>query len=238
MKLRELQEQARHLGGSLQHLTEIGVQKRGLFDQILRDVLELNPDILGTWCVWEPNAFDGLDSKFCSKEGHDASGRYIPFWCRTDGQIRVEPNTNYEHPRLGAYLEKPRISGNEVTMLDWEYHSVSEGKMLLTCHVVPIFRKGAFVAAVGIDALPQYVDGGDGRDDAVGSLSEREFDVLAWVAQAKSNPEIAMILGISLHTVKRHVESILRKLGVENRQAAALAYLERQSATSFGYQVA
>lgn len=239
MKLIELQNQARHLGGSLQHLTEMGIQKRGLVDQILRDVVELNSDILGTWCVWEPNAFDGQDRKFCSKEGHDASGRYIPFWRRMDSGIGVEPNTNYKHPKLGAYLEKPRISGNEVTMEDWEYHSVNGENMLLTCHVVPIFRKGVFVAAVGIDALPQYVDAvGVLSSDAFSKLSKRELDVLNWVAQAKSNGEIALILGISLHTVKRHMENILRKLGVENRQAAALSYLERQSAMNFGHKVA
>jgi DNA-binding CsgD family transcriptional regulator len=238
MKLKELQNQARHLGGSLQHLSEIGVHKRGLFDQILRDVVELNTDIFGTWCVWEPNAFDGKDQKFCLKEGHDASGRFIPFWRRRGSEITVEPNTNYDHPRLGGYLEKPRISGSELTMQDWEYHSVNGDKMLLTCHVVPLFRKGIFVAAVGIDALPEYVDGSNLVDDTLMALSKREMDVLNWVAQAKSNAEIALILGISLHTVKRHMENILRKLGVENRQAAALSYLERQSTMSYRHKVA
>lgn len=238
MKLVELQNQARHLGGSLQHLSEIGVNKRGLFDQILRDVVELNSDILGTWCVWEPNAFDGNDRKFCSKEGHDASGRFIPFWRRSGSEITVEPNTNYEHPKLGAYLEKPRLSGTELTMQDWEYHMVNGEKMLLTCHVVPIFRRGVFVAAVGIDALPEYVDAVERSGDVLSNLSKRELDVLNWVAQAKSNGEIALILGISLHTVKRHMENILRKLGVENRQAAALTYLERQSAMNFAHKVA
>ena len=51
-------------------------------------------------------------------------------------------------------------------------------------------------------------------------LSTREDEVLTWMTAGKTNAEIAAILGISLHTVKRHVEKVLQKLGVPNRQAA------------------
>jgi DNA-binding CsgD family transcriptional regulator len=54
-------------------------------------------------------------------------------------------------------------------------------------------------------------------------LSAREHEVLEWMTQGKTNAEIATILGISLHTVKRHVEKILQKLNVPNRSAAALS---------------
>jgi DNA-binding CsgD family transcriptional regulator len=54
-------------------------------------------------------------------------------------------------------------------------------------------------------------------------LSAREHEVLEWMTHGKTNAEIATILGISLHTVKRHVEKILQKLGVPNRGAAALS---------------
>jgi DNA-binding CsgD family transcriptional regulator len=51
-------------------------------------------------------------------------------------------------------------------------------------------------------------------------LSRRETEILTWVAQGKSNPEIAAILGISVRTVHKHVERMYVKLGVENRHAA------------------
>jgi DNA-binding CsgD family transcriptional regulator len=51
-------------------------------------------------------------------------------------------------------------------------------------------------------------------------LSQRETEILVWVAQGKSNPEIAVILGISVRTVHKHLERIYVKLGVENRHAA------------------
>jgi DNA-binding CsgD family transcriptional regulator len=51
-------------------------------------------------------------------------------------------------------------------------------------------------------------------------LTERECEVLAWIAEGKTNAEIAAILGLSPLTVKRHVEDILAKLKAPNRSAA------------------
>jgi len=53
-------------------------------------------------------------------------------------------------------------------------------------------------------------------------LTDREQEVLQWVKKGKTNWEIAQILGISLYTVKNHVQSILRKLNVQNRSHAAI----------------
>ena len=52
-------------------------------------------------------------------------------------------------------------------------------------------------------------------------VSEREGEVLAWLARGKSNKDIAAILELSPRTVTKHIEQIFQKLGVENRTAAA-----------------
>ena len=57
-------------------------------------------------------------------------------------------------------------------------------------------------------------------------LSKREIDVLRWVVEGKTNQEIALILGLSLSTVKTHMSSILRRLGVETRTAAVSLAME------------
>jgi DNA-binding NarL/FixJ family response regulator len=57
-------------------------------------------------------------------------------------------------------------------------------------------------------------------------LTPRVAEVLLWVAQGKTNPEIAMILGISEQTVKKHMMEVLATLGVETRTAATLRALE------------
>jgi DNA-binding CsgD family transcriptional regulator len=53
-------------------------------------------------------------------------------------------------------------------------------------------------------------------------LTRRETEVLNWVTQGKTNPEIAIILNISVKTVGHHIEHIMSKLGVERRGGAAL----------------
>src|SRR5258708_3009991 len=53
-------------------------------------------------------------------------------------------------------------------------------------------------------------------------LSEREAEVLYWVAAGKSSPVISLILGIGHDTVRAHLKRIFTKLGVENRLSAAL----------------
>lgn len=58
-------------------------------------------------------------------------------------------------------------------------------------------------------------------------LTQREAEVLFWVAQGKINRDIADILGASPATVKKHLERIHAKLGVETRTAAAALALGR-----------
>lgn len=62
-----------------------------------------------------------------------------------------------------------------------------------------------------------------GRKGQWGDLSARELEVLTLIGRGRANDEIAKALFISPHTVKNHVSSIYRKLGVRDRTHAALA---------------
>ena len=57
-------------------------------------------------------------------------------------------------------------------------------------------------------------------------LTPRAAETLLWVSQGKTNPDIAMILAITESTVKKHVQEIFEKLGVETRGAATVRALE------------
>ncbi|OWQ44109.1 DNA-binding response regulator [Roseateles noduli] len=59
------------------------------------------------------------------------------------------------------------------------------------------------------------------------SLTAREAEVLYWVVKGKINRDIGEILGASPATVKKHLERIHAKLGVETRTAAASMALTR-----------
>jgi two-component system nitrate/nitrite response regulator NarL len=63
-------------------------------------------------------------------------------------------------------------------------------------------------------------------------LTPRETEILALLAEGQSNKVIARNLGISDGTVKLHVKSILRKLGVHSRVEAAVIAVEHGMRTS------
>jgi DNA-binding CsgD family transcriptional regulator len=310
---------ARLLADTLAMLKRLGVTDRRVFDGILRTTLESHPRYLGVWSVWEPNALDGRDGDFVNREGHDDTGRYIPFWNRGCGSITVEPNVFYETPGVGEFYLRPRREGRETVIDPYDY-PVAGSRRFITTQVAPVFFEGGCVGAAGIDIAVEeipsvshdraddnpvetllrrgfvFLDGDevaycsarsrrllgrflgsspDGQlpatlrrlleavDDspalpslsfrhegseltvrpfahastgrglvlaeralpagAATPLSAREREVLEWMTHGKTNAEIATILGISLHTVKRHVEKILQKLGVSNRSAAVLS---------------
>lgn len=56
-------------------------------------------------------------------------------------------------------------------------------------------------------------------------LTQREAEVLSWIARGKSNRDIAAILALSPRTVDKHLEVVFTKLQVENRTAAAALIL-------------
>ena len=57
-------------------------------------------------------------------------------------------------------------------------------------------------------------------------LTPRAAETLLWLAQGKTNSNIAAILGITESTVKKHAQEIFEKLGVETRGAATVRALE------------
>jgi DNA-binding CsgD family transcriptional regulator len=63
-------------------------------------------------------------------------------------------------------------------------------------------------------------------------LTHRELEVLSWVAQGKENWAIGKILNLSPATVRKHLQHVYSKLGVENRTAAARCLQENSQSSS------
>lgn len=62
--------------------------------------------------------------------------------------------------------------------------------------------------------------------DGFRSLTLRQREVVRWLAEGKSNSEIATILGISARTVAKHLENIFNQLGAGSRLAVARGWIE------------
>src|SRR6201984_2712377 len=83
-------------------------------------------------------------------------------------------------------------------------------------------------------AVPEFTPNGHSArplEKALG-LTPRVAETLLWLAEGKTNGEIATILSNSESTVKKHVLEIFDKLGVETRTAASLRALEVLSSSS------
>jgi DNA-binding NarL/FixJ family response regulator len=72
-----------------------------------------------------------------------------------------------------------------------------------------------------------FFHGGETRDPEVETLSPREHDVLAHLAQGKMYKEIADLMSISINTVRAHVSGIYGKLHVQSRMGAVNKFLGR-----------
>src|SRR5262249_41715504 len=145
---------------------------------------------------------------------------------------------------LGSYFgwpRPPRHSRRLPTALgDWVRHqtaAVAAGRPPLPAPFVAIGERARLVIRLVTDgALTVLLFeelGGAVRTEALRclGLTAREAEVLRWVAQGKTNPEIAIILGRCSRTIQHQLEHVFQKLGVETRTAAATIALQTHGLT-------
>jgi methyl-accepting chemotaxis protein/methyl-accepting chemotaxis protein-1 (serine sensor receptor) len=127
-----------------------GTPDRAAVNGLLKNLLEANPDILATWTAWEPNAFDGKDQEFAGKEGHDASGRFVPYWFRAGSDIQLTPLMDYDKPGPGDYYQKPLTEKRPVVIEPYVY-PVDGKDVLMTSITKPILKDGQAIGVAGLD---------------------------------------------------------------------------------------
>ncbi|ACE60711.1 MULTISPECIES: response regulator [Actinobacillus] len=97
-----------------------------------------------------------------------------------------------------------------------------------TAELVENIRKAAQGETVLSESVKQHLLERRPENDPLSVLTDRERDVLQWIATGMSNKQIASQLFISEETVKVHIRNLLRKLNVHSRVAATVLYLEQQ----------
>ncbi|SEI91210.1 methyl-accepting chemotaxis protein [Allopseudospirillum japonicum] len=128
-------------------------ERRQVFDQFLKQHLQDHPHLIGSWSLWEPNAFDQRDDQLKNTSATDASGRYIPYWFRDgQGQIQVEALINYTQPGDGDYYQLAKQRQRPV-ILDPYFYPIAGEDRLITSLVLPIIENGRFLGVVGVDML-------------------------------------------------------------------------------------
>ena len=103
----------------------------------------------------------------------------------------------------------------------------AKGYLLKDCSTADLLAGIRKISAGGTHVSERAASRLAERAMAGGPLSPREIEVLKWIAEGKSNKEIATLLFISEGTVKTHVLSIHEKLGVGDRTEAVVTAIKR-----------
>jgi DNA-binding CsgD family transcriptional regulator len=97
-----------------------------------------------------------------------------------------------------------------------------EGRQLLVRLIIDPIRE-YYLLLLEEQELPSFSIAGL---ESLG-LTKREAEVLFWIAKDKSNAGIARVLGCCEGTVRKHLEHLYKKLGVQTRTGAVMVSLER-----------
>lgn len=124
------------------------IHRREYINKILRETLERNDTFIDTWTCWEPDTLDGMDAEYADTENHDSSGRFVPYWTKTNGKISCTALTDY----IGSSWYEYPLKNNKGFLVDPLEYNV-DGKMMLVAGVAfPVHNKaGKVVGVVGID---------------------------------------------------------------------------------------
>ena len=123
---------------------------RNEVNNMLHAILVTHPTLLGTYVAYEPNAFDGNDELYINSFGHDTTGRFIPYWNKMDGTIKLDPLLYYD---TSDYYQLPKRTEDDVLTEPYYYEGV-----FMVSYVSPIMKDGNFIGIGGVDVSLYYLD--------------------------------------------------------------------------------
>jgi small-conductance mechanosensitive channel len=130
-----------------------------------------------------------------------------------------------EHVKVGQLVKLESGESGTVTQISWTRTTIRTNENNLV--IIPNFKLMTTIIKVNNGQTLMAFENAPGAaivnfKSTLDILSNREREVLSLIGQGATNREIAQKLIISEHTVKSHIQSILNKLDVHNRQQAAV----------------
>ena len=166
--------------------------------ECLHILSEFNPDILIlNVCMSDQSGFDIL-SKLNQNEN-----RAVKVLILTDNDDIQYLFKSFEIGIDGYMLKRAKVDE-----LKKAIYSIKEGNTYIQSDLVPILNAKEKNSNTDLDKINQ--------------LTKRELDVLKNLTVGMYNKEIALKLNISERTVKNHISSIFKKIGVSDRTQAAV----------------
>jgi DNA-binding response OmpR family regulator len=160
----------------------------------------------------------------------DAAGRHLVAFGAEGAVLWSTPQANKLLDRSGMGAERQADMSGGFARWRQDNRDVSGTGFDLELKGAPRLQF-AFLGVVGGDEYLFRLTGAqeEGQEDNLRQhfgLTQRESEVLLWIARGKSNRDIGDILGLSPRTVNKHLEQVYAKLGVENRASAAIKAIQ------------
>jgi len=134
---------------------------------LIKENVEKNPKILGTYIGWEKNALDHNDAAYVGSSvvGIDpANGRFLPWWFRnTDGSLGVDKLADVDDQKTlstGVRASEYYLCSKETKkpcVIDPAPYKVGDKIVMLASFIEPIMVNGAFQGIVGADLSVNFI---------------------------------------------------------------------------------
>ncbi|NTZ95198.1 methyl-accepting chemotaxis protein [Pseudomonas koreensis] len=134
---------------------------------LIKENVEQNPKILGTYIGWEKNALDHNDAAYVGSAviGIDpANGRFLPWWFRnTDGSLGVDKLADVDDQKTlstGVRASEYYLCSKETKkpcVIDPAPYKVGDKVVMLASFIEPIMLNGTFQGIVGADLSVNFI---------------------------------------------------------------------------------
>jgi methyl-accepting chemotaxis protein len=120
-------------------------QRRDWINLMLKQELITDTVLLSMYANWSPDGLDGMDAEYANTPGTDETGRFIPAWSMSDGDLRVDPIIGFTWEML---TQMPGF-GVELILDPMVYPGLDETTFLIANMSIPVKDAGVVVGYVG-----------------------------------------------------------------------------------------
>jgi len=122
--------------------------RRPFINRALAGIVAGNPDILGVWTMWELDALEGNDALRVGTAGANAAGRFVPYWYRASGDVRMRILDEFSLPGLHYPAARMSVPG---AIRDPSFVNVAGERLLVATITATIHSGPRVVGVVGVD---------------------------------------------------------------------------------------
>lgn len=140
------------ISNTFEGMKQSGNIDRATMNEIMKNTINKNINLVGVWTSWEQNALDGKDSEYANTNAHDHTGRFNPYWNRGSGTVVLEHGADtYDNlDESGLWYQTSKKSKQPAILKPFTYKL--QGKDVTLVSVTsPVIYNDEVVGVVGVD---------------------------------------------------------------------------------------